>query len=64
MIGELFGVNDKQLQAQYYTYLSNFGIWDQKEHASNWLIFPENIGPFLKNHGQCTPNLLLAIAKH
>jgi len=47
MIGELFGVNGKQLQAQYYTHLSNFGVWDQKEHASNWLIFPENFGPFL-----------------
>jgi len=47
VIGELFGVDGKQLQAQYYLYLSNFRTWKQKEHACDWLIFPDNIGPYL-----------------
>ena len=27
--------------------MSNYLEWDQKEHASDWLLFPENIGPYL-----------------
>jgi hypothetical protein len=27
--------------------LSDFKIWDQKTHAKEWLIFPENIGKTL-----------------
>ena len=29
---------------QYKNHLSNFRNWDQKDHAEEWLIFPENIG--------------------
>lgn len=35
------------MQVQYYGHLSGFKDWDQKEHACNWVIFPENIGPYL-----------------
>jgi len=27
--------------------LSDFKDWKQKSHAKNWLIFPQNIGPYL-----------------
>lgn len=27
--------------------MSNYLDWDQKIHASDWLLFPENIGPYL-----------------
>ncbi len=27
--------------------MSNFLTWDQKEHAAEWLLYPENIGPYL-----------------
>ena len=27
--------------------MSNYLEWDQKGHASDWLLFPENIGPYL-----------------
>lgn len=40
----MFGVDGKQLEIQYATHLSNFITWDQKSHATDWLIFPENIG--------------------
>jgi len=29
---------------QYKNHLSEFKKWDQKEHAEEWLLFPENIG--------------------
>lgn len=28
-------------------FLSNFYEWDQKDHAAEWLLFPQNIGPYL-----------------
>jgi len=47
VIGDLFGVDGKQLQAQYYVHLSDFSTWNQKDHAADWLLFPQNIGPYL-----------------
>lgn len=32
------------MEEQYVCHLSNYLEWDQREHASDWLIFPENIG--------------------
>lgn len=46
-IGSFYGVNGKKLQRQYKDYLSDFKDWDQKKHARQWLVFPENIGPYL-----------------
>jgi len=34
----------KEFEKQYKDHLSNFKDWDQKDHAEDWLIFPENIG--------------------
>jgi transposase len=28
-------------------FLSNFYEWDQKDHSADWLLFPQNIGPYL-----------------
>ena len=28
-------------------FLSNFLEWDQKDHSAEWLLFPQNIGPYL-----------------
>ena len=46
-IGHFYGVDGKKLQRQYKDYLSDFKDWEQKGHAKQWLIFPENIGPYL-----------------
>ncbi|WP_459076833.1 ISAon1 family transposase [Arenibacter sp. M-2] len=46
-LGSLFGVNGKKLQRQYRNYLSEFKHWEQKGHAKQWLVFPENMGPYL-----------------
>ncbi|WP_344716119.1 ISAon1 family transposase [Winogradskyella damuponensis] len=42
-----YNVNGKKLSRQYRDYLSEFNHWKQKPHAKQWLIFPENIGPYL-----------------
>ena len=34
----------KEFEKQYKEHLSGFKDWDQKEHAAEWIIFPENIG--------------------
>jgi len=47
LIGELFHLNGKQLQAQYLLHLSDYSTWDQSDHCEDWLVFPQNIGPHL-----------------
>ncbi len=34
----------KEFEKQYKDHLSGFHEWNQKEHAEEWLLFPENIG--------------------
>jgi transposase len=35
------------LEEQYRDHLSNFHDWDQLDHATDWILYPDNIGPFL-----------------
>ena len=44
MIGELFGIDGKQLATQYKEYISGFRQWSQLYHAQDFVIFKENIG--------------------
>jgi len=46
-LGHFFHVDGKQLQQQYKNYLSDFHQWEQKEHAAHWMIFEQNISPYL-----------------
>ncbi len=39
-----YGVNGTQLAQQYKEHLSDFNQWEQKEHSTDWLLFPENMG--------------------
>jgi len=34
----------KEFEKQYKEHLSDFKDWEQKDHAKEWMIFPENIG--------------------
>ena len=34
----------KEFEKQYKEHLSGFHTWEQKDHAEQWMIFPENIG--------------------
>jgi transposase len=47
LLGRLYRVDGKQLQQQYKDHLSDFHSWGQKEHAEEWMLFPENIGSSL-----------------
>lgn len=42
-----YKVDADQLEKQYKYHLSDYSIWAQKDHAQDWLLFPENIGPYL-----------------
>lgn len=37
----------KEFEKQYKEHLSGFNHWDQKDHAKEWLVFPDNIGTHL-----------------
>lgn len=45
LLGRLYLVDGKQLQQQYKDHLSNFHSWNQKDHADEWMLFEDNIGP-------------------
>lgn len=47
LLGRLYTVDGKQLQAQYKDFLSDFHTWEQKAHAEEWMLFEDNIGPSL-----------------
>ncbi len=40
-------MNGKLLEEQYAVHLSDYSTWDQLDHAENYIVFPENIGPYL-----------------
>nr|WP_286390272.1 transposase [Myroides marinus] len=40
-------MDGKKLQRQYRDSLSDFQEWEHKDHATDYLLFPENIGPKL-----------------
>ncbi len=46
-VGDYFGVNGVLLEEQYRDHLSNFHDWDQLAHANDWILFEDNVGPFL-----------------
>ncbi len=44
---KFYYINGKKFGQQYKDHLSNYHQWEQKEHCQQWLLFPENIGPYL-----------------
>lgn len=43
-VAEHYGMDGDRLERQYKEHLSGYREWDQKEHAEEWLLFPENMG--------------------
>lgn len=39
-----YNINADHFGQQYKDHLSDYHNWDQKEHAEEWMLFPENIG--------------------
>lgn len=48
-----FQLDGKLLQEQYIGHLSGFLDWDQGNHASDWVLFEDNLGPFLSIDETC-----------
>ena len=44
---DFYHIDGHTFEKQYKETLSGFRQWDQLEHADEWLLFPENIGPRL-----------------
>src|SRR5574344_154455 len=44
---DFYHIDGHTFEKQYKETLSDFRHWDQLEHADEWLLFPENIGPHL-----------------
>ena len=46
-LGKFFFADGDTLERCYKDSLSGFREWDQMEHASDWVLLPENIGEHL-----------------
>lgn len=44
---EFYHIDGHTFEKQYKEVLSGFRCWDQLDHADEWLLFPDNIGPRL-----------------
>lgn len=42
-----YHIDGNQLERQYKEHLSDYRTWKQLPHAEEWLLFPENLGPYL-----------------
>jgi len=40
-------IDGEQLGRQYKEHLSDFKSWEAREHAQQWLVYPENVGEYL-----------------
>jgi len=43
-LGSLFGIKGSEVERCYKHHLSDYETWDQKDHAEDWILMPENIG--------------------
>lgn len=46
-IAEWVGLDAVVFERQYKDHLSDFSVWNQKNHAQKWLLFPDNLGTYL-----------------
>ena len=46
-IADMYGVEGKKFRRQYKKSLSEFKDWNQKSHAEDWIVFPENCSEHL-----------------
>jgi hypothetical protein len=47
-IGYTYMINSSTFAKRYKDTLSDFETWEQKEHASEWILLPQNVG---REHG-------------
>lgn len=67
---KFYHIDGHLFEKQYKEKLSGFREWDQIEHAEDWLLFPDNIGPRLAidesslSNGEFTHLLLIEMLEH
>jgi len=44
MVARFQGISPSNLSRNYKNHLSDFHSWDQKDHARDWVLYPDNIG--------------------
>ena len=42
-----YHIDGDQLGQQYKDHLSDYHQWDQRDHAEEWMLFPDNLGEYL-----------------
>lgn len=47
-IGYTYMINSATFAKRYKDTLSNYNTWEQKEHAEDWILLPQNLG---REHG-------------
>lgn len=55
-LGTFFDLDGKQFQQQYKDHISDYRSWDQREHAAEWILYPDNCGPHLSIDETCLSN--------
>ena len=43
-LDKFYSIHGDQFGQQYKEHLSDYHHWEQKAHADEWLLFPENLG--------------------
>ena len=51
-----YGVNGRQLVTQHKEYFCGFHQWDQRIHGGRYLLFSENLDPYLSIDGTSLSN--------
>ena len=47
LLGKLFPIKGSDIERYYKHHLSDYEVWTQKGHATDWVLLPENIGEYL-----------------
>ena len=43
-LGRTYHIDGDQFERAYKYHLSDFPVWDQKDHAKDWALYPINLG--------------------
>lgn len=44
-LASFFHIKGSEVERYYKHHLSDFEVWEQKEHAKDWILLAKNIGP-------------------
>ena len=43
-LARFFHIKGSEVERYYKHHLSDFGTWDQNDHATDWVLLPQNLG--------------------